>query len=138
MRSSCWQARWRTWRLGLRQRNVEGQGEGQRGVVSGGRGAGGARGTEKSGAGQLELGKTASEGGGVGRREKQREEGLEVDDGDLAAIFQKCRDSTVKPKQLSNHSLNENVPKRKSVELSKIYNFALRFSFKRVKDLNLI
>jgi hypothetical protein len=97
-----------------------------------------ARGAEKSGAGQLELGKMAGEGGGVGRREKQREEGLEVDDGDLVAIFQKCRDSTVKPKQLSNHSLNENVPKRKSGELSKIYNFGLRFSFNRVKDLNLI
>jgi hypothetical protein len=31
------------------------------------------------------------------RREKQREGGLEVDDEDLSAIFQKCRDSTVKP-----------------------------------------
>jgi hypothetical protein len=40
--------------------------------------------------------------------------------------------------QLSNHSSNENVPKSKSVEFSKIYNFALRSSFKRVKDLNLI
>jgi hypothetical protein len=52
-------------------------------------------------------------------------------------IFEKCTDSSVKPKQLSNHSSNENVPKIKSVELSNIYNFALRFSFKRVKDLNL-
>jgi hypothetical protein len=117
---------------------VEGQGEGQRRVVSGGRSAGGARGAQKSDVWQLELRKTAGEGGGVGRREKQREEGLEVDDGDLSAIFQKCKDSTVKPKQLSNHSLNENVPKSKSVELSKIYNFALTFSLKRVKDLNLI
>jgi hypothetical protein len=112
---------------------VEGQGEGQHGVVSGGRGAGGAR-AEKSGAAQLEQGKTAGEGGGFGRRDKEREEGLEVDDGDLAAIFQKCRDSTVKPKQLSNHSLNKNVPKRKSVELSKIYNFALSFNFKSVAE----
>jgi hypothetical protein len=102
--------------------------------MCGGRGAGGARGAERSGVGQLELRNTAGEGGGVGRREKQREEGLEVDDGDLAAIFQKCRDSTVKPKQLSNHSSNQNVPKSKSVELSKIYNFSLRSSFKRVKD----
>jgi hypothetical protein len=58
--------------------------------------------------------------------------------GDLAAIFRKCRDSTINPKQLSNHSLNVNVPKIKSVELNKIYNFALRVNFKRVKDLNLI
>jgi hypothetical protein len=35
--------------------------------------------------GQLELGKTASKGGGVGRREEQREEGLEVEDRDLSA-----------------------------------------------------
>jgi hypothetical protein len=68
---------------------------------------------------------------------KQREGGLEVDDEDLSAIFQKCRDSTVKPKQRSNHSSNENVPKSKSVEINKIYNFALRFSVKRFKDLNL-
>jgi hypothetical protein len=52
-------------------------------------------------------------------------------------IFQKYRDSTVKPKQLSNLSSNESVPKSKSVELSKIYNFALRFSFKGVKNFNL-
>jgi hypothetical protein len=52
-------------------------------------------------------------------------------------FFQKCRDSTIKIEQLSNHSSNENVPKSKSIELNKIYNFALRFSFKRVKDLNL-
>jgi hypothetical protein len=52
-------------------------------------------------------------------------------------FFQECRDSTVKIEQLSNHSSNENVPKRKSVDLNKIYNFALRFSFKRVKNLNL-
>jgi hypothetical protein len=92
---------------------VEGQGEGQCGVVSSVRGAGWARGAEKSGAGQLELGKMAGEGGGVGRREKQREEGLH------------CKAKTT-------------MPNGKSVELSKIYNFALRFSFKRVKDLNLI
>jgi hypothetical protein len=53
-------------------------------------------------------------------------------------IFQKCRDSTVKTKQHSNHSSNENVPKSKSVDLSKIYNFVVRVSFKRVKELNLI
>jgi hypothetical protein len=69
---------------------------------------------------------------------KQREGGLEVDDEDLSAIFRKCRDSTVKPNLLSYHSSNENVHKSKSVEFNKIYNFALRFHFKRVKDLNLI
>jgi hypothetical protein len=39
-------------------------------VVIGGRGAGGARGAEKSSTGQLELGNTTGEGGGVGHREK--------------------------------------------------------------------
>jgi hypothetical protein len=34
---------------------------------------------------------------GHGRREKQREGGLEVDDEDLSVIFQKWRDSTIKP-----------------------------------------
>jgi hypothetical protein len=52
--------------------------------------------------------------------------------------FKKCRESTVNANYLSNHSSNENVPKSKSVELSKIYNFALRVSFKSVKYLNLI
>jgi hypothetical protein len=44
---------------------VEGQGEGQQRPGSGGCGAGGAHGAEKSGAGQLELEKMAGEGGGV-------------------------------------------------------------------------
>jgi hypothetical protein len=57
---------------------------------------------------------------------------------DWFGIFQKCRDSTINTKQLSNHSSNDNVPKSKSVELRKIYNFALRVGFKSVKDLNLI
>jgi hypothetical protein len=51
--------------------------------------------------------------------------------------FSKNAGTTIKPIHLSNHSSNENVPKSKSVEFSKIYNFALRFSFKRVKGLNL-
>jgi hypothetical protein len=42
------------------------------GWVSGGRGAGGARGAEKSGAGQLGLGKAAGEGGGRAQREIER------------------------------------------------------------------
>jgi hypothetical protein len=76
---------------------VEGRGEGQQRPGSGGRGLWRARGVKRSGAGQLELGKMAGEGGGVRRREKQREEGLEVEDRDLSASLQKCRDSTVKP-----------------------------------------
>jgi hypothetical protein len=61
---------------------MEEQGEGQRRVGSGGRGAGAARGAEKSGAGQLELGKLADEGGGVGA-ERSRAGGPEVDEGGL-------------------------------------------------------
>jgi hypothetical protein len=53
---------------------VEEQGEGQHGVGSGGRSAGAARGVEKSGVGQLELRKSAGEGGGVGT-ERNRVEG---------------------------------------------------------------
>jgi hypothetical protein len=52
-------------------------------------------------------------------------------------IFQKCRDLTVMSWQLSNHKSNEHVPKTKSVEFNKIYNFSLGFSFKRVKDLKI-
>jgi hypothetical protein len=44
--SRYWQARRRTWRFGRRRRDVEEQGEGQRGVGSGGRGAGAARGAK--------------------------------------------------------------------------------------------
>jgi hypothetical protein len=46
--------------------------------------------------GQLELWKSAGEGGGVGAERNRERRELEVDDGDLAAIFQKCRDSTIK------------------------------------------
>jgi hypothetical protein len=87
--------------------------------------------------GQLGLEKWPAKAEGSLERAEQGE-GLEVEDRDLSANFQKCRDSTVKPNQLSNHSPNENVAKSKSVQLSKIYNCALRVSFKRVKDLNLI
>jgi hypothetical protein len=67
-------SRRRAWRLGRRRRDVEGQGEGQRG--SGERRARRwrARGVEKSGAGQLGLGKVAGEGGGVtGTRQSRRD-----------------------------------------------------------------
>jgi hypothetical protein len=137
-RSSCWQARRRAWRLGRRWRDVEGQGKGQQRSGSGGCSAGGARGAEKSGTGQPELRKTAGEGGRVTGARQSRGRGWRLKTRTDLQFSKKCRDSTVKPKQLSNHSSNENVPKSKSVELSKIYNFALRFSFKRIKDLNLI
>jgi hypothetical protein len=88
--------------------------------------------------GQLELGKMAGEGGGVTGARQSRGRGWRLKTRTDLRFSKKCRDSTVKPKQLSNHSSNKNMPKRKSVELSKIYNFALRFTFKRVKDLNLI
>jgi hypothetical protein len=68
--------------LGRRWRGVEGRGEGQQRPGCSGRGAGEARGAGKSGAGQLGSGKMAGEGGGVGRREEQREEVLEVEDKD--------------------------------------------------------
>jgi hypothetical protein len=37
------------------------------------------------------------EGSGVGAERNRERRELEVDEGDLAAIFQKCRDSTIKP-----------------------------------------
>jgi hypothetical protein len=80
----------------------------------------------------------AGEGGGVTGAKQSRGRGWRLKTRIDLRFFKKYRDSTVKPKQLSNHSSNENVPKRKSVELNQIYHFALRFSFKRVKDLNLI
>jgi hypothetical protein len=40
----------------------------------------------------------ASEGGGVAQRRNRGGEGLEVDEGGLFAISQKCRDSSIKPR----------------------------------------
>jgi hypothetical protein len=68
-----------------------------RGRASGGHGAGGHVARRRAARGQLGLGKAA----GVRRVSRARAEqgrGLEVDDEDLVVIFQKCRDSTVKPK----------------------------------------
>jgi hypothetical protein len=62
------------WRLGRRRRDVEKQGEVQRGPRSSGRGAGAARGVEKGGAGQQELGTCPARAAGSGR-EKNRERG---------------------------------------------------------------
>jgi hypothetical protein len=75
----------------------------------------------------------------VGQREIRAEQsrGPAEEDEDRSMIFQKCRDLTVMSWQLSNYSSNENVPKTKSVEFSKVYNFALRFNRKKAKDLKL-
>jgi hypothetical protein len=85
------------WRLGRWRRDVERREEGQRGVGNGAASAAEARGTEESGAGAADAWHMAGEGGGVGQRRKQRRRELEVDEGDLFAISQNCRDSTIKP-----------------------------------------
>jgi hypothetical protein len=61
-----------SWRLGRRWRDVERRGESQRGVGSGGAGAGAARGARKGGTGAAGARHMAGEGGGVGQRRKQR------------------------------------------------------------------
>jgi hypothetical protein len=116
---------------------VEGRAEASAGRVSGGRGRWRPRGAGRAVQGQLAARGSSRRAAGEHRRETE-EEGLEVDDEDLVVIFQKCKDSTIKKNYLSNHSSDENVPKSKSVELNKNYNFALRVSSKRVRDLNLI
>jgi hypothetical protein len=65
-------ARRHAWRLGRRQRDGEGRGEGQRGVVSGGRGRWRARGAEWSSAGAAGAQEMAGEGGGVTGAERNR------------------------------------------------------------------
>jgi hypothetical protein len=57
---------------------------GPRGRVSGGRGAGAARGSQRGGAGQLRLGTWPARAAGASGRaktEQSREKGLEVDEG---------------------------------------------------------
>jgi hypothetical protein len=69
---------------------------GQRGRVSGGRGAGAARGAQRGGAGAVKARHMAGEGGGGGaERSRQRRE-LEVEDREQSEIFQKYKDSTIK------------------------------------------
>ena len=75
-----------------------GRGKPARGRGGGGRGSGGHVARLRAARGQGGLGKTADEGGGVLTGAKQRKPGLEVEDEDPVAIFQKCRDSTVKPR----------------------------------------
>jgi hypothetical protein len=90
-------SRRRAWRLGRRRRrDVEGRGEASGGRASGGRGRWRARGAEGSYAGQLGLGKRPAKAAGSRARAEQGK-GLEVEDRDVSAFFQKCRDSTVKP-----------------------------------------
>jgi hypothetical protein len=74
---------------------VEGRGEASGGRASGGRGRWRARGAERSGVGAAGAREMAGEGGGVTGAGRAGE-GLEVEDRDLSAIFQKWRDSTVK------------------------------------------
>jgi hypothetical protein len=113
---------------------VAGRGRASGGGAGGGRASQGTRGA--SGVGLQEARETAG-GGGITGAAKAEEGGWEVEDRGIVAKSQNCRDSTIKPRYLSNHSSNENVPKSKSVGFSKIYNFALRFSCKRAKDLKL-
>jgi hypothetical protein len=76
-------------------------------------------------------------GGGERCSRATEREGREEDDGDLFAIIQTFKGFTVKYDFLSNHIPNKNMPKSKSVEFKKNYNFALRVSFKRVRVLKL-
>jgi hypothetical protein len=80
--SRSWRAWRRAWRLERRRHDVERQGGVQRGVGSGGAGAGAARGTEESGAGTAGARHMAGEGGRGRAQRKQRSRVLEVDDGD--------------------------------------------------------
>jgi hypothetical protein len=65
-------------------------------VGSGGASAGAARGVRKGGTGAEGAQHMAGDGGGSAQRRNRG--GLEVDEGDLSAVFQKCKDSTVKPR----------------------------------------
>jgi hypothetical protein len=69
--SRSWRARQRAWRLGRRRRDVKRQGGVQRGLGSGGAGAGAARGTEGNGTGAVKARHMASEAAGVRREQKQ-------------------------------------------------------------------
>jgi hypothetical protein len=94
--SCCWQAGGHV-ALGARRRDVERRGEGQHG--SGERRARRWRGTWRreewrGAAGARESGRRRRRSGAERNRER---EGLEVEDKDLSAVFQKCRDSTVMP-----------------------------------------
>jgi hypothetical protein len=71
---------------------------GQRGWVSGGRGVGAARGAQRGGTGAVKARHMAGEGSGAGATRNRGGEGLEVEDKGGSVIFQKYRDSIVKPR----------------------------------------
>jgi hypothetical protein len=69
---------------------------------------------------------------GCGRRCRETERGKqEEEDEDLFINFAKVQGVHCKVKFFPNYSSNENMSKIKSVELKKIYHFALGFNFKR-------
>jgi hypothetical protein len=70
---------------------------GQRGRMSGGRGAGAARGAQRGGAGAVKARHMASEGGGGGAERSRERRELEVEDRDQSVTFQTYKGSTVKP-----------------------------------------
>jgi hypothetical protein len=72
--SWCWRTGGGRGRSGRWRRDVEERGEGQRGVESGGAGAGAARGVEESGAGAAGARHMANEGDGAAQREIERGE----------------------------------------------------------------
>jgi hypothetical protein len=78
------------WWLGRRRCDVEGRGEASGGRASGGRGCWRARGVERSGAGAAGAREMVDEGGGV-TGVSRAGGGLEVEDRDLSAIFQKMQ-----------------------------------------------
>jgi hypothetical protein len=72
------------------------------------------------------------------RRCRETERGKqEEEDEDLFINFAKVQGVYCQVKFSSNYSSNENMPKIKSVELRKIYHFALGSNFKRVRVLKL-
>jgi hypothetical protein len=73
----------------------------------------------------------------VRRSSETEREGREEDDEDFSKIFKKNKGRTVKYNFVSKHIPNENMPKIKTIELKKNYNFALRVCFKGVKVLKL-
>jgi hypothetical protein len=76
---------------------------------------------------------------GSGRHCRETERGKqEEEDEHLFVNFVKVRGVHRKVNFLPNYSSKENMPKIKSVELKKIYHFALGFNFKIVRVLKLL
>jgi hypothetical protein len=93
------------------------------------------------GAGRAARGQLAAgENAGDRRRaalQRNREGEQEEEDEDLFINFAKVQGVHCNVKFLSNYSSNKNIPKIISVELKKIYHFALGSNFKRVRVLKL-